>query len=114
MDFVRHGMQGAQPRFGIRSDSMGGVMRCAEDMPWVLEHPDVIMMPASRNALPALLSDLEALEAEQKALEATRAALETERQRSQAQSEKTLREAAALVEAALGRGATLMVRARLK
>jgi hypothetical protein len=53
MDFTRKGWSGAQPRFAIRSDSMGGIMRDASDMDFE-NHPDARLIAAAPDMLAAL------------------------------------------------------------
>jgi hypothetical protein len=52
MDFTRKGWSGAQPRFAIRSDSMGGIMRDASDMDFE-NHPDARLIAAAPDLLEA-------------------------------------------------------------
>lgn len=58
MDFVRMGMNGAQPRFGKRTDNMGGLMMTASaiyESEW--DHPDMRLIAAA----PMLYEALKAL-----------------------------------------------------
>lgn len=55
MDFVRMGMQGAQPRFSDRGDQpLGGVMRTIEEIGNVLDNPDARLIAAAPDLLAAL------------------------------------------------------------
>jgi hypothetical protein len=56
MDCVRYGVNGAQLRFAIRSDNMGGLMHRASDLD-VPNHPDARLMVTAPELL-AALSDL--------------------------------------------------------
>lgn len=53
MDFVRQGMNGAEPRFGKRTDSMGGIMVPLSK--WETEPPDLKFMLRAANAHDALV-----------------------------------------------------------
>lgn len=66
MDFVRHGMQRAQPRFGITLDNeprgyRGGVLvelteLVAKDRDGLLRHPDALLIAAAPDLLAACVA----------------------------------------------------------
>lgn len=62
MDFVRRGMNRAQPRFGIRSDNMGGIMKPVEKLPDFPNHPDALLIQAAPDLYEAALDALKWLD----------------------------------------------------
>lgn len=57
MDFIRKGMNGAEPRFGKRSDSMGGIMVPLSE--WNLLPPDAQFILRAVNNYDALVGALQ-------------------------------------------------------
>ena len=53
MDFIRQGMNGAEPRFGKRTDSMGGIMVPLSK--WEAPPPDLIFIVHAVNVHDALV-----------------------------------------------------------
>lgn len=62
MDFVRHGMRGAQPRFakweGVERGRMGGIMHKATELVPLDMHPDASLIAAAPDLLASLLECL--------------------------------------------------------
>lgn len=76
MDFVRKGMQSAQPRFATRERYTGGIMYDADNID-IDAHPDCQFIAHARQDLPDCIAEIERLTKELEKCERTNHANQT-------------------------------------